>query len=242
MKKVAAKLLIVLFLLALAPTTILAQSNNRPNPRAKTASSTADLKTQRQGAVQDFKAQRASASAEFKARLKDAREDFKTRKETIKDSFQAKLALIRNENKKLVAGNLLDMLNAINERRSQHFADRLEQISKVLEKISSRKDKVAATGKNLTSVETAIASASAAIASAETSVASQSAKTYTINFSAESNLKTGAQTARNLLKNDLKLVHDQVVAARRSVVNALQALVAVSGGPKQATSSANTGD
>ncbi len=237
MRKLAAPVFLLLLFLVLAPI-IAAQTNQSPktlktevrsNLTERRASAAADLRAKKEAALQDFKAKRVAAAAEFRAKRKEALATFKIKRQEAKEAFKLRLNKIKDEAKKEIAENLEENLNTINQRHTEHFSDRLEKFSNFLERIISRKDKAKESGMEVTTVETAIAAAETAITNAETAVATQSGKVYTINFTTEANLRTAAESARKTLRADLKSTHDKVTAARKAVVDSMQALAAING-------------
>lgn len=225
MSKFTAPLLALLPLMVLVPIVGAETNTSRPinleHPKiaeARTASGAAGLKAEREAAREDFKANREAALATFRES-----------RDKAKAAFTAKLAKIKDETKKLVATRLEDNLNNINQRHTEQFSDRLTKFNTFLGRVITRKDKAKTTGKDVTKAETAITAAQAAITAAQTAVTTQAAKSYTINFTTEADLKTAANAARTQLRADLKATHDKVSSARKMVVDALQALIQVRG-------------
>jgi hypothetical protein len=152
-------------------------------------------------------------------------------------ALEAKLAKIKDVAKRTIVERIDSNVADLNKRMTDHFANVLDQIQKVLARVTTKTDKVQADGKDVTMVRAKITAAQTAIATARTKVAAQAAKTYTINVTTENGLRGAVQTVRKALHDDLMAAQATVKAAREAVRQAIVTLASVAG---EATSTGTT--
>lgn len=164
----------------------------------------------------------SSPSSRFERRLEkiDAKRD-KERIASRAASLKEKLSKFRDKRKAAIAERVNDNLNKINERRTDAMLRHLNRMSEILAKISGRVSQATSSGQVLTEAQTAITDAQSAIDSAKEAVKAQAEKDYTIEATAEARIRDESKAKRDSLHQDLKAVHDLVVAARKAVANAI---------------------
>jgi Spy/CpxP family protein refolding chaperone len=153
-------------------------------------------------------ARRASLSAEIKAN----RVEFRTKLQEIKD-----------ERKQLLAENIDEKLNTINQDSTNRMSLALGKMSTLLDKFSSRAAALEE-GENVASVESAITAAETAISDAEDAVASQAAKDYTPEITDETTLRSNFGETMSQLRKDLKATYDIVKSAKQKVIDVARTL------------------
>ncbi len=158
------------------------------------------------------------------ARGEAPREKMATRSALLRE----RLAKFKNQNKATIVGGLNDNLNRINEVKTEAMKRKLEIMTQLLTKFEGRINAV--TDKDTSETKAAITIAKDKIASAEAAVEIQSQKDYTLTATSEATIKQEVMTARNTLHSDLKAVHEQVKAARMSVVEAVETAAKTLGG------------
>ena len=167
----------------------------------------------------------------FKGNLEKRRQEAEEKFKAKREEFQKKWEQLKDERKKQILERVDTKLGEINTKRTEAMTAHLDKMVSLLERVTARTNEAKAAGKNTATVDTAITNAQAAITTAQTAVGNQAAKQYVINITAQTKLKSDAQTAINNLHQDLKLTHDQIVAARRAVSQVLRALAQVLGEP-----------
>lgn len=164
---------------------------------------------------------------ELKENIQEDREAMKEKIKTEREEFKKKLEIIRDEKKKQVVESLDGRIENINANKTKHLLEVLERLGGALDKIESKSKDLGSKNVDLTSVNTAVATARADIAAAKTLIETQAAKSYVINISSESTLRSDVSTAINQLKSDLTASIEAVKKAKQSVQSALDALRAL---------------
>jgi len=173
---------------------------------------------------------------EQNVRIEQGRANGEVRQEELKASIaarregiQARIQAVRDEKKRAVLERIEEKLNQINKRRTDHFLKVLGRIREILAKITARTDRAEAKGKNVARVRTAIAAAETAIRTAETAVKAQAEKVYEVTVKNETTARNDVGATLKTLQEDLRGVWRVVQDARKAVVAALRALVAMGG-------------
>lgn len=166
---------------------------------------------------------------EFVKRLEASREAAKKEFEDRKEEFKEKLAAIKDERKQKIVERVNTNCQNINVKRTGHMTERLDKLSTILTHVTSRAASASANGKDTSSVDAAVVTAQSSIADAQMAVAEQAGKTCEISITDEKNLKADVGATIKGLEADLKAVHEKVVAARKSVGDAIKALGLVLG-------------
>lgn len=131
------------------------------------------------------------------------------------EEARVRVQAIRDENKQRIAEYINKQLEHIKTQATKHFNNILERMGKLLEKIKTRAPAV-----DITAAQAAIDTAQAAIDDLKDNV-------YLIEFTAESDLRVGASTAKTQLRADIKAVHEKIRLARQAVVDTLEAAKAL---------------
>ena len=175
----------------------------------------------------EFKANLEKEREVFKQKVETARDEFKQKREAAKTELKAKLEKIKDERKKQTVERLDNRFTEINTKQTNHLLNTLTRLEELLGKVSSRADKAAANGKDVSVARTAIEKAKTAIASARTALEAQLKKTYTIQVTDETGLKSAVAVAREALNKDLKAAREAVRTAHKAVVEATKSLKGV---------------
>lgn len=227
------------------------EGTNRPNPsvspkpsiRVKAQEQKDQLKQNIKDVKTNVKTEIKDARVELKNRTETGREDLKKRQEEFHDQVKAKremlkeeveakrkelkthLEKVKDERKKETVERIDQRMDALNDKMMRHFSVVLDKLEEVLVRINERADKVSTErGHNVSSVRSAIDKANTAIALARVAIENQSGKTYTINVTVESALKSDVGRARQDLHADLAKVKDAVKSAHSAVRDAAVAL------------------
>lgn len=190
-----------------------------------------------------FKAQVEASRAAYKASLKEARETFheevEAKREAIKEQIEAKreafkdkLQTIRDEKKRERTENIQERITKLNTNRTDAMLAHLDKMSEILERILEKVEEQKAAGKDTTQVETLVTTADSAIAAAQEAVTAQAGKSYVVTITTEAGLRSAVESVRRTLEADLKSTHEKVVAARKAVANAIEALARLRGEPE----------
>jgi len=189
------------------------------------AQTTSDSATRLKQQLQEIQAQRKTAVSEIKQEAKTKRVELKKQiRETVRakrEEFKVKLQAIKDEKKRALVNRIDAKLIAVNTKHTDRFTQVLSNLQIILDKITEDIDKTEA--KN-------------AIDAAVLAVENQAAKTYTIEISTETALRSDVGTVTSQLRQDLVATHKLVVDAKQAV-QALRAENAMI--KKEATSSAS---
>lgn len=162
---------------------------------------------------------------EFNNTVKIKRDKLQNEIKTKREGLKVRLEKIKDERKKETVERIDQRIDALNDKMMQHFSTVLDKLEEMLIRISERADKMATErGLDVSSVRSAIDNANTAIASARSAIEVQSGKTYSINITTESFLKTDVGKARQALGADLAKVKDVVKTAHSAVRDAAVAL------------------
>lgn len=175
----------------------------------------------------EFKANLQKEREAFKQKVETAKEEAKQKREVQKAELKTKLEKIKDEKKKAAVGRLDNRFTEINAKQTNHLLKTLTRLEELLGKVSARADKAATNGKDVSSVRMRIEQAKTVIASARTALESQLKKTYLIQVTDETQLKSAVATAREALNKDLKAAREAVQTAHKAVVDATRNLKGV---------------
>lgn len=157
------------------------------------------------------------------------KEEVRQVKEAKRADAKERFAVIRDERKRTLVERVENSLDAINERRTDHFARVLERLSSILEKILSRADAMKSNGTDVSAVEAQVQQAQSAIAAAQEAVRTQAAKDYSLEITDETTVKEIVSGVYRQLQADLKATGELVRKARAEVAEAFQTLARVAG-------------
>jgi hypothetical protein len=135
---------------------------------------------------------------------------------------EARLHELRDQNKQKIAERINQQLAKINLKTTQAFTQHLAAIQNLLTKAATWKDKAKTNGKDVTAAETAIAACQTAIATAQEANEAQKLKTYTVEYTDETQLRTGAKTVKTNLRTDLTAVREKVKTSRQKLIDAIK--------------------
>ncbi|MEK7534330.1 MAG: hypothetical protein AAB600_03240 [Patescibacteria group bacterium] len=169
-------------------------------------------------AIQEQREMMLKNRQETKAMLKDTKEDLKE-----------KLNVIRDEKKKVLVEKIDDKITTMNKTHTAKFSAVLEKLMMILNKITDRAQNAKLKGVDTSTVDSAIEAAKKAIDVAKAAVTTQSAKTYSIEVTSETTLKTKVGRVVSMFRKDLRDVHKIVVDAKQAVQKAERELAKAHG-------------
>lgn len=194
--------------------------NLRENFKTEVKGLKDELQTQREenkakidALIESVKIQRE----EFKKEIEIKKSEVKLKIEGMKTTFKEGLKKIKDENKKISAEKIVDIINNQNTILTDRLSERIDQIDNVLVSIKSRISKANEKGIDVSSLDASVKKAEDAIASAREAITAQTGKTYTTTVTDEATLKSVMKTLRDTFKNDIKGVHEKVKLAHQAV-------------------------
>lgn len=190
----------------------------------------------------DIRPTTANVTATASPELKAAREKGLTASASAYNTFRQKVSTISDTTKKATVERLNTTLNDVNTKRTDALLAYLNRTSDLLTKVQTRTTTAKAAGKDTSKVDAAIVKAQADITKAKTAILVQAGKIYTATITSEKALKTDMGKTMSQLQADVGSVRTLVLAAHKSVSDAIVALAAVLGEtlPKTATGSGTT--
>lgn len=157
---------------------------------------------------------------EIKTRVQERRQE----RQENREEFRAQIQTIRDERKREIVEKLNDKLSSVNERATDHWVEVLEKLEGIVARIDTKAQDLEGEGIDISQVEAAITVANNAIATAQSAVSSQAGKTYEITITDENNLRGQVGPTVSGLHQDLRHVHQTVVAAKQAVMQAAMEL------------------
>lgn len=171
-------------------------------------------------AVSSINANMQEARDQRKAALDDLKETLAANRE----EFKAKLAELKDQKKALILQRISEQIDDKNAKWMAHFKNVLTRLTAILEKVKTRTDKAETAGLDVSEVRILITKAETAIQTATDAVTVQEAKSYAIDITDETKLKTTAGEVIKELKEDLTATRKIVFDARQAVIDAIKAL------------------
>lgn len=169
----------------------------------------------------------------IQGRVETRRENIQDRIDNVRAKIASREAMLRarlqkfkDQRKAEVAQRVNTNLNRINQNQTQQMLKHLEKMTTILNRLEDRVNK---------GTKEAIASASASIAQATSAVQTQALNDYTITVISEATVRANAKASRDRLHTDLLAVRKLVIDAKQAVANAIR--VAKSGKMKEGTES-----
>lgn len=144
--------------------------------------------------------------------------------------LKAKLAKFKDKAKAQRLDAINNNLNTVNVNFISAMQNNLNRISEALTKLKTKATEAESAGKDVSSLKSDIVKVEAAWTAADTALKAQMEKDYTVTVNTESTIKADAQSARNTLRTDLKIVHDSIIAARQSLASAIKNALSSMGG------------
>ncbi|MBU6142220.1 hypothetical protein KGO95_03870 [Patescibacteria group bacterium] len=178
----------------------------------------------------------------FLQNVQAARQTLQQKRASEQADLKARLANIKDQAKAATVQQLDQRFTDINQNITSQWVNTLAILSDIVTKISSRADTLESNGADVSAVRTAVTAAQTAIDAARTGVTAQTAKTYPMNVTTDTTLKSVVSQVRDTLNTDLKATRDLLQAAHNMVAAAAQALNAVPGAsqPEATTTPATT--
>ena len=128
-----------------------------------------------------------------------------------RDQFQTSLSEIKDERKRLIVQNVALRFTNVKDKWVRNWEKTLGRLTTILEKVETEYGESDAT-----------TAAAAAISDAQTLVDALEAKTYDLEFSEESTIKTDMQSLVSEFKSDLKTTKESVKNAKEKVQEAFR--------------------
>lgn len=180
--------------------------------------------TRRKKAEDKIETKIARVESKIEKRKETFEEKMEMRKERVATrsaALKLKLGRFRDQVKAKRVENINERLDKINENRTTKMLEHIEKIKDILENMEEKVDAAVKDGKDMTDALAAIEEAKTAIDAAKEAAEAQQTKDYVITVGSETTIKEDSQTSRDTLRNDLKAVHDLIVAARKASAKAI---------------------
>ena len=161
---------------------------------------------------------------EFENEIEKKRVEAKERMEEKKLEMEKKLETFKDENKKRKVEQLQTKIADLNSKMIQNVTERIGKISSILDETVAKKASVNLNGQDATAFESAVTAAQTAILAAQDALALQSAKTYVVSITTESNAKNDVGATLKLMNTDRNTLNNAVVEARKAVSLVIQEL------------------
>lgn len=165
--------------------------------------------------------------AEFKTEIESIKEQAKLKIDEIKTNFKESLKNIKDENKKISAEKIVDIIQGLNTKTTANLSAKIDKIENVLISIESRIAKAESNGLDVSSVNLEVDKAKLAIAQARGAVSIQSGKVYSINVTSEATLKSEMKNLRDTFQKDMKALNAMVKSAHEAVKNTATTLAKI---------------
>jgi hypothetical protein len=175
------------------------------------------MKEKREQDKEKVKTEIDKAHEKFQNQMELKRVELKEKSIANREQLKEKLKTIKNEKKQNLVLNISDNIEKINIKATDRLGGLLEKIENALLNIKERADKAKADGSNVDEVYTLITKAEVSIAEARASISTQIGKTYKIEITNESTLKSTIQTIRDGFHQDIKIVQEKVKLAHEAV-------------------------
>lgn len=164
---------------------------------------------------------------EFKAEMETKREEIQAKISEANDKFKESLKNIKDENKKVSAEKIVDLITELNTKMTDNLSDKVNQIENVLVSIESRISKAKDNGIDVSSLDSKVSDAKDAIEKARDSISTQANKVYEITVTDDTTLRTEMKTLRDTFKKDIEAVRLIVKEAHTTVKNVAVALAQI---------------
>ena len=227
----------ILFMLAmlLVASPVMAQEYGAQTGVAKKIGEVRALGEARAGLKEKINVTREGVKEKVATVREKVREDVAVKRVETKEKVNAareatkeRLSKIRDDKKRGVADRIEKELSRLNIRMSGILEKAVKQIANVLKRVEERIEKVKNLGRDVAKVLPMVDVAKKAIVAVEEAVKAQSVKTYTISNPNDQTLRVESQKLKQLLKDDLQLIHELVKVARIAVHDVAVALGQVS--------------
>ena len=153
----------------------------------------------------------------FKVEFETKKEEAKVKMEEMKTRFKEGLKVIKDEDKKISAEKIVEIIAELNARLTVDLSVKVDKIENVLVGIESRINKAESKGIDVTTVKAEVVKAKTAISTARTAISTQTSKVYTVNITSESTLKAEMKKIRDAFSSDVKVVRETVKQAHEAV-------------------------
>ena len=165
--------------------------------------------------------------AEFKTEIEAIKEQTALKINEVKTNFKESLKNIKDENKKISAEKIVDIIQGLNTKRTDNLSAKIDKIENVLVSIESRIAKANSNGLDTSLVKIEVEKAKVAIAQARDAVSVQSKKVYSVNVTSEATLKSEMKNLRDTFSKDMKALNAVVKSAHEAVKNTATTLAKI---------------
>lgn len=148
-----------------------------------------------------------------------------------KQEMEKKLAAFKDIQKKKKLESIQTKTSDLNTKLVENAKARIGKIASILDSVVTKKGETTGGGKDSTKFNSAVTAAQAAILAAQDALSVQSAKTYVVTITTESNAKNDVASTLKQLNADRKILNEAVVAARKAVSTAIRELATLRGEP-----------
>lgn len=179
-----------------------------------------DRKNRLEDIIQSSKEKRDN----FKIEIEKVREGAKSKISEMKTNLKTDLKKIKNENKKISAEKIVNIIQGLNTKITNNYSDKLNKTEDVLINIESHITKAESSGLDVSSVKTELEKAKVSIAQAKIAISNQSSKVYTVNITDEANLRSEMKNLRETFSKDIKNLYKIVKDSHTAVKDTSVAL------------------
>ena len=165
-----------------------------------------------QNRIEEQKEIREQNRLEIQNALQEKKEELLTLREQKREEFHLRLQEIKDAKKQKIFENLDKSYVNINNRWTTHFKNVLARLTKILDKV-----KIRAENQENSEVLDSINDIYNQIEQTEAAVEVQTAKTYTIDITAEDKLGEAAKAVHSQLRSDLQALREQIKDIREAV-------------------------
>ncbi len=161
---------------------------------------------------------------EFKNRLEEKRQEMKTNILANRDALKIKLQKIKSVAKQNSVLIISDNIEKINSNTTNRFNNLVDQIEKILNNIKIRVEEKSQKGIDISAVTLAIENAKNKITEVRVAINEQGTKSYILEVTDETTLKTKIKSTRDSFHSDLKVVQEKIKIVHEAVRTAAKEL------------------
>lgn len=167
----------------------------------------------------------------FRVSFEEHKASAEARMAARKEEFEKKLAEFKDETKKERIEKIQERLEEHNTKITDRATENLAKISELLDRVIAKVQEEKTNGKDTAAADAAITTAQAAITAAQNAIDTQASKTYVVPIVTEESAKSDTMSITKTLATDAKVMHEAVVAARKTVSTVIRELAKLRGEP-----------
>ncbi|OGM74115.1 hypothetical protein A2191_02570 [Candidatus Woesebacteria bacterium RIFOXYA1_FULL_38_9] len=158
------------------------------------------------------------------------RNELQETKEELRERFRTRLGEIKDERKQRVVMKISDDLVMRNLKWTRHLSSALTRLSDILTKLETRANRIKLEkNADISAVTTAIADARAMISSLQGKIDMQAEAEYVIELGSEETLGQKVSEKISELREDIGLLHEEVMKIKVAVQDVYQLLARIMG-------------